>query len=68
MGEAEQRADAPDWPQDMVQIAVGPRDTALLLIDLDALRANYRRLRDLAPGAETAAVLKADGYGLGAGA
>lgn len=66
MGEAEQRADAPDWPRDMVQIAPGPRDTALLLIDLDALRANYRRLRDLAPGAETAAVLKADGYGLGA--
>ncbi len=41
-------------------------DTGLLLIYLNALRANYRRLRDLAPGAEAAGVVKADGYGLGA--
>eukprot|EP01039_Chlorochromonas_danica_P014726 gene14726-17224_t len=38
-----------------------------LTIDLDALAANYRRLRDLAPAAEGAPVLKADAYGTGAG-
>jgi alanine racemase len=36
-----------------------------LTIDLDALAANYRRLRDLAAPAECAAVVKADAYGLG---
>jgi len=54
------------WPVAAGHIAPSPRDTALLLIDLNALRANYRRLRDMAPGAETAAVVKANGYGLGA--
>ncbi len=39
---------------------------ARLTIDLDALARNYRQLRDLAPGAEAAPVVKADGYGLGA--
>lgn len=39
--------------------------TALLTIDLDALTANYRHLRDLAAPAECAAVVKADAYGLG---
>lgn len=43
-----------------------PCDTGLLLIDLAALRANYRRLRDIGPSAEAAGVVKADGYGLGA--
>jgi alanine racemase len=38
---------------------------AVLTIDLDALAANYRRLRDLAAPAECAAVVKADAYGLG---
>jgi alanine racemase len=37
-----------------------------LTIDLDAVVANYRLLSDKAPGAECAAVVKADGYGLGA--
>lgn len=37
-----------------------------LHIDLSALRANYRALSALAPGARAAAVVKADGYGLGA--
>ncbi len=41
--------------------------TGTLHIDLDALAANWRALAALAPGAETAAVVKADGYGLGAG-
>jgi alanine racemase len=43
----------------------GPSETAILTIDLDALVANYRRLRDLAGPAECAAVVKADAYGLG---
>lgn len=37
----------------------------LLTIDLDALSANYRRIKQLAPGVEVAAVVKADAYGLG---
>ena len=39
--------------------------TALLTIDLDALIANYRSLRELARPAECAAVVKADAYGFG---
>ncbi len=42
-----------------------PRDTALLTIDLDAITANYRLLSATAKGAECAAVVKADAYGLG---
>jgi alanine racemase len=68
MDGAEQTLSDTAWPQAAGQIKPDPLDTALLLIDLDALRANYRRLRDMAPGAETAAVIKADGYGLGAAA
>lgn len=40
-------------------------ETAILTIHLDALAANYRRLRELAGTAECAAVVKADAYGLG---
>ncbi|MGF1477750.1 MAG: alanine racemase [Geminicoccaceae bacterium] len=40
---------------------------AVLTIDLHAIRANYRTLKVQAPRAEVAAVLKADGYGLGCG-
>jgi alanine racemase len=43
-----------------------PADASRLTIDLDALAANYRLLRDTAGGAETAPVVKADGYGMGA--
>jgi len=43
----------------------GPSETTILTIDLDALIANYRHLRDLASPAECAAVVKADAYGLG---
>jgi alanine racemase len=39
---------------------------ALLTIDLGAIRANYRRLRAELAGVECAAVVKANGYGLGA--
>lgn len=44
------------------------RAGAILTIDLDAVAANYRRLRDRAAPAECAAVVKADAYGLGAAA
>ncbi|MDO1558334.1 alanine racemase [Brevundimonas sp. 2R-24] len=40
---------------------------ALLTVDLDALAANFHTLRALASGAEVAPVIKADGYGVGAG-
>ena len=39
---------------------------ARLSVDLDALAANHATLKDQAPGAEVAPVVKADGYGLGA--
>jgi alanine racemase len=44
---------------------ITPGDTAVLTIDLDALAANYRALREMARSAECAAVVKADAYGLG---
>lgn len=40
--------------------------TTSLTVDLDAIVANYRLLAAKAPAAETAAVVKADAYGLGA--
>lgn len=43
-------------------VGAGPR----LLIDRDALARNFARLAAAAPNAETAAVVKADAYGLGA--
>src|SRR5688572_31743545 len=39
---------------------------AILTVDLSAIRENYRLLRDRLGGTECAAVVKADGYGLGA--
>ena len=42
------------------------RAGAVLTIDLDALCDNWRLLRRQAEGAECAAVVKADAYGLGA--
>jgi len=42
------------------------RAGAVLTIDLDAVRANYRILLDRLNGIPSAAVVKADGYGLGA--
>lgn len=44
---------------------IAPGETAVLTIDLGALAANYRRLRELSAPAECAAVVKADAYGLG---
>ncbi len=45
--------------------AASPTATSVLTIDLGALRANYRTLRDSAAGAECAAVIKANAYGTG---
>lgn len=42
------------------------RDRPVLSVSLAAIGANWQALRDMAPRAETAAVVKADGYGLGA--
>lgn len=42
-----------------------PLDRPSLTVDLDALARNYARLKDAAGAAETGAVVKADGYGLG---
>ncbi|HEX6993790.1 MAG TPA: alanine racemase [Gammaproteobacteria bacterium] len=39
--------------------------TGILVVDLDALARNFRRMRDAAAPAECAAVVKADAYGLG---
>jgi alanine racemase len=44
-----------------------PHRDVKLTIDLEALAWNWRVLGEAAPGAEVAAVVKADGYGLGAG-
>jgi alanine racemase len=46
--------------------AAAPRAGAVLSIDLDAIRANYRLLRARIGNTPCAAVLKADAYGLGA--
>ena len=46
---------------------MAPPAAARLSIDLDALSHNHAVLRREAAGAEVAPVLKADGYGLGAG-
>ncbi|MGZ6011002.1 MAG: alanine racemase [Caulobacteraceae bacterium] len=44
-----------------------PAARARLTVDLDALAANHAVLKQLAGAAEVAPVVKADGYGLGAG-
>ena len=49
------------------QLANSPAHaTAALLVRLGAIRRNYSKLRKSAPGAEAAAVVKANAYGLGA--
>ncbi|HEX5600458.1 MAG TPA: alanine racemase, partial [Hyphomicrobiaceae bacterium] len=44
---------------------IPPDARAVLRIDLDALRANWRKLNEASGRAECAAVIKADAYGLG---
>ena len=58
------KADAMTSPDAITKKTAGP----WVEINLGALCANYAMLRDSAPGAETAAVVKCDGYGLGAAA
>ena len=55
---------AASTPADSAQ-AQAARAGAFLTVDLDAIRANYRRLRALTSPAACAAVMKADAYGLG---
>ena len=45
--------------------AADPNPPGTLVVDLDALARNYRRMRDAAAPAECSAVVKADAYGLG---
>ena len=52
--------------QKYAQQHAAPHASAVLTIDLGALRRNYRKLKAAAPGAECAAVVKADAYGTGA--
>ena len=47
-------------------MAPPPRTSSELVIDLAAVRANWRRLGEHAAGAQVAAMVKADAYGLGA--
>lgn len=51
----------------MSVLATPPSDNtrASLIVDLDAIAANYARLKTMASGSETAAVVKANAYGLG---
>lgn len=50
----------------MTDLSAVEGSASVLRIDLDALRANYRLLRDRVAPAECAAVVKANSYGLGA--
>lgn len=49
----------------MAESVQSARAGAILTVDLDAIRANYRLLCETAAGADVAAVMKADAYGLG---
>lgn len=55
--------DGPDLPD---LSSVPARAGAVLVVDLDAVRGNWRHMAGLADGAECGAVVKADAYGLGA--
>ncbi len=53
-------------PGDPVPIAAAQAPPpGMLIVDLDALARNFRRMRDVAAPAECAAVVKANAYGLG---
>ena len=52
--------------RDVCESTASASASAILTIDLAAVRANYRLLRDRLTGASCAAVVKADAYGLGA--
>ena len=55
-----------DEARDKLLANVPAQATAALVVRLGALRRNYAKLRTLAKGAETAGVVKANAYGLGA--
>jgi alanine racemase len=52
--------------RDLAGLDVPASAPGVLIIDLDALVRNYAKLREIAAPAECAAVVKGDGYGLGA--
>ena len=54
---------SPARPPDPAAARVG----ALLTVDLDAVQANYRRLKQEMGGVACAGTVKADAYGLGMG-
>lgn len=57
----------PERPRSSLNASIGPvRAGAVLTIDLDAVRENYRRLKALLGSVPCAGVVKANGYGLGA--
>ena len=53
-------------PHQIITTQLGDHPQGRLLIDLDAVAANFRRLRELASPAECGAAIKANGYGIGA--
>jgi alanine racemase len=55
-----------DEARDKQLANVPAQATAALIVRLGAIRRNYAKLRSLARGAETAGVVKANAYGLGA--
>lgn len=58
--------DPQDIPASVSQTECAPQNArAILRVDLAALRQNYRTLKRAADGAECAAVVKANAYGLG---
>jgi alanine racemase len=52
--------------QALTGFGISPSAPGVLVIDLDALVRNHAKLREIAAPAECAAVVKGDGYGLGA--
>jgi alanine racemase len=64
MPDTYRQAGAADFPSDAAKGRAG----AVLRVDLGAIRANYRLLRERAAPAACSAVLKSDAYGLGAAA
>ncbi|MGY3146396.1 alanine racemase [Bradyrhizobium sp. USDA 3397] len=54
-------------PHDLAEIGYGETSRSTMIVDLSAIRSNYRKLQALAPRSSCGAVVKADAYGLGAG-
>ena len=56
---------AQPWHVEPLPAGIPAHASSVLVIDLDAIRTNYRALRMIAGNAECAGVVKADAYGLG---